>query len=239
MDVKFGKIKSHNGNIFTLKSVNTPSDANFFGSNSDKKEEKPKQEFATSGSRINDFDSKILENNAYQEISDEMFKIEHKMGLLENTLSKINNEIEALESLGEGIQVYDLKNRKQKIEQELADLNKKYAELGLSSKISGQIASVVNFTSSKKSNSFSNLKKFLSKKVLSKLSKKFDYSQDMKEALYKLSNINSSVDELINMQVPYGETISRYEKLTAYLNKANVIHSQISRNMNSLSKKKP
>jgi len=59
----------------------------------------------------------------------------------------------------------------------------------------------------------------------------------MKEALEKLSNINLSVDELIKMQVPYGETIDRYEKLTAYLNKANVIHSQISRNVNDMTKR--
>jgi len=236
MEVKFGKIKPNSVNIFSTQPVNNRSGANFFGANSEEKKEEPKRETLASGTRINDFDSSILENNAYQDISDEMFKIEHKMGILENLLVKINNEIEALESLGEEIQIYDLKDRKQKIEQELIDLNKKYSELGLSSRISGHIASAVNFTSNKKSSSFSKIKKFISKKIFAKLSKKFNYSQDMKEALGTLSNINSSVDELINMQVPYGETLDRYQKLTAYLNKANVIHSQISRNMNSLAK---
>lgn len=58
----------------------------------------------------------------------------------------------------------------------------------------------------------------------------------MKDSLEKLSSINSSVDELVTMQVPYGEMEKRYEKLTAYLNKANSIHSEISNNLNSINK---
>ena len=56
----------------------------------------------------------------------------------------------------------------------------------------------------------------------------------MKEALEKLSDINANVDELITMQVPYGETINRYEKLTAYLGKANMLHSRISKNLKEM-----
>ncbi|MFA7659364.1 MAG: hypothetical protein WCY19_08010 [Candidatus Gastranaerophilaceae bacterium] len=233
MDVKFGKIRPNNENIFAA-ALNNPSDANFFASNYKKEVEPKKEETPASGSRINDYDSNILENNAYQEISDEMFKIEHKIGILEELLSKISSEVDALESLGYEIQISDLKDRKQKIEQELAELNKKYSELGLSAKISGQIASAINFTSGKKLNPLSKIKKNFAKKVLTKISKKFCHSQALKEALENLSNINLSVDELIKMQVPYGETISRYEKLTAYLNKANVIHSQISKNLNAI-----
>ena len=237
MDVKFGKIKPSN-NFFNDLSV-SDSDENFFTSLPNVK----KHESHTSGNRINDYDSNILENNAYQALSDEIFKIEHKMNTMEESLSKINNEIATLEGLGYDIQINELKNRKQKIEQELAELNKKYSSLGLGSKISGQISSAVNLASNKfgsieKNNVFSKVKDFLSKKVLAKLSKKIDYTQTMKEALDNLSNINLSVDELIKMQVPYGENLNRYEKLTAYLNKANIIHSQISKNINTTSIKK-
>ena len=237
MDVKFGKVKPNGSNIF-LTATSSRSDTNFFASNPEKSADTNKKEISTQSGRINDYDSTILENNAYQEISNEMFKVEHKIELLEQSLLKINSEIDALQSLGYAIQISNLEERKQKIEQELAELNKKYSELGFSAKISGQIASVVNFTSNKKTSTFSKIKKFVSKKILAKISKKFNYSQNMKEALDKLSNINSSVDELINMKIPYGETINRYDRLTAYLNKANVIHSQISRNMGSIAKKK-
>lgn len=235
MDVKFGKIKPQN-NIF-LASIASTSDENFFSQNSKTKQEEKKQKSSSSGSRMNDLDSNILENNAYQELPDEMFKIEHRMGLLEENISKLANEIETLESLGYDIQVNNLKSRKEKMEKELALLNEDYSKLGLSSKISGQIASAMSFTSNKKINIFSKAKRFVSKKILARLSKRFNFSETMKDALDNLSNINFSVDELIKMKSPYGETVKRYEKLTAYLNKANLIHSQISRNINDITKK--
>lgn len=233
MDVKFGKIKS-SGNMFLAASTEKPAE-NFFATNSDTPKKQEQKQFSP---RINDYDSNILEDNAYQTMPDETFKIEHKISLLEESLTKMINEIEILENLGYDIQVYNLKNQKQKIEQELVELNKRYSELGISAKISGHIASAVNL-SNKKMYYLSNLKRFLSKKLLSKFSKKFNYRQTITEALDNLSNINSNVDELINMQTPYGENINRYEKLTAYLNKANVIHAQIYNNVDKLTKKKP
>jgi len=113
----------------------------------------------------------------------------------------------------------------------LRELNDKYIKLGLGAKFSGQITNAVGHKNNKKLGYFLLFRKFLSKNVLSKISKKFDYKETMKVALENLSHINSSVDELINMKTPYGETVARYEKLTAYLNKANVIHSRIAKNI--------
>ena len=238
MEVKFGKIRSSNtnSNIFSAAPINRPED-NFFAPNPDSGK-KQNQNNHAQGSRLNDLDTNLLENNAYQEISDEMFKIEHKIGMLESLLSKLNNEIDALQSLGNNIQISDLIDRKQKVEQELVALNKKYSDLGLGAKLSGQITSAVGFTSKKKTSALSKFKNFISKKIFSKISKKFNYNQIMREALGNLENINTSVDELITLKVPYGETVNRYEKLTAYLNKANVIHSQITRDMNAITKNK-
>jgi hypothetical protein len=132
-----------------------------------------------------------------------------------------------------------LKERKRKIQEELVELNHKYSELGFGAKISGQIASVVKSSSSMKNLSgIAKTKKFFAKNVMGKISKKFGQAQSMKEALENLSNINTSVDELIKMQAPYGEMVERYEKLTAYLNQANVIHSKITRNVEAITKKK-
>lgn len=237
MEVKFGKIKPNN-NLFIVSQPKGRDD-NFFASNQEKQQENNQKQSSGSNGRINDYDSTILENNAYKAIPDEMFQIEHKIGILEDTLAKINSEIETLESFGYAIQVSALRDRKQKIEDAINELNEEYEKLGLSAKLSGHIASAIGFTSKKKRGIFSFFKLLFPKKFLTKISKKFNFNQFMKEALTNLSCINSSVDELINMQTPYGETISRYEKLTAYLNKANVIHAQIYRNVNSAADKLP
>lgn len=232
MDVKFGKIRPNSKNLFAEPVLNGSSE-NFFASHPDQNSNNKKPETPSNGTRINDYDSKILEDNAYQVMTDEIFKLEYKMSVLEDNLLKINNEISTMEGLGYDIQIYDLKSRRQKLEDELKELNKKYSDLCLSSKISGKISSVVRTASNGKGNGFSKIKDFISKKILAKLSKKINYTQVMREALDNLSNINSSVDELIQMQTPYGETVKRYEKLTACLNKANIIHSQIIKNTNA------
>lgn len=233
MDVKFGKIRPNSStNIFATPII-SDSEENFFATNSDAGSSKQKQEQQTAIGRINDYDSTILENNAYQVLPDEALKLEHKINMLEESLSKVNIEITAIDGYGYDIQINELRNRKQKIEEELKLLNKKYTDMGFSSKISGHIASVVNLASNGKNKTIDKTKDFISKKILAKLSKKMGYSQSMKEALESLSNINSSVDELIQLQTPYGETLDRYEKLTAYLNKANIIHSQIAKNINT------
>jgi len=232
MDVKFGKLRPNYNTV--VNSSSNRADGNFFVENSNP--EVIEQQKQTVGLRINDYDSSILENNAYQLLSDDMFKLEHKMNILENTLAKLNSEITALQSLGAAIQISELIERKEKIEQELAELNKKYSELGLSTRISGQIATAVNFAAKRKK-VFSKARNFISKNILAKISPKMNLNQAMKEALDNLCNINLGVDELIKMQIPYGETAKRYEKLTAYLNKANTIHSQISKNMDAIAKK--
>ena len=233
MDVKFGKLRPNYKTI--VNSSPSHVDENFFVENS--QQEEAERLSPNIGLRINDYDSSILENNAYQLLSDDMFKIEHKMSMLENTLAKINSEITALQSLGAAIQISELIERKEKIERELAELNKIYSVLAISTMISGQIASAVNFTSKKRRNFLSKTRTFISRKILSKISPKICLNQAMRDALENLCNINLGVDELIKMQIPYGETSKRYEKLTAYLNKANTIHSQISRNLDALTKK--
>jgi hypothetical protein len=235
MDIKFGKIKPKS-NFFT-QSASENEENNIFSDSSDFEiKEEVLQNYA--GKRLNDYDSNLLENNAYQVLPDESFKLEHKINLLEESLKKINSEIATLDNFGYEIQIFDLRNRKQKIEEEIKTLNKKYSEINLSSKISGQISSAVSMASNSKNNVFTSFQTFISKNILAKVSKKFDSSLKMKEALNSLTNINLSVDELMQMQSPYGETLNRYEKLTAYLNKANLIHSQINLNMNDLTSKK-
>lgn len=228
MEVKFGKIRP--SNLFSGPTANSAGE-NFFASNNNlQNDENKKQQQPTFG-RINDYDSSILENNAYQVLPDEMLKIEHRMGILEKTLEKLNGQASVLGSFGDNLEIRENEARKKVIEAELADLKKKYGELGFGAKISGGIASVIGFTSGKGDSLLTKAKNFWSKHVMSKVSKEFSQNNEMKTALEKLSNINSNVDELITMHVPYGETVDRYEKLTSYLNKANVIHSQISKNL--------
>ena len=52
---------------------------------------------------------------------------------------------------------------------------------------------------------------------------------EIKSSLDKLENINKSVDELMSMKIPYGESNYRYDILSKYISKANSIQSEISK----------
>ena len=64
---------------------------------------------------------------------------------------------------------------------------------------------------------------FISNKILSKISKRFNSGQDLKLAVNKLETINRNVNELVSLQAPYGEAEEKYDQLTKYLTKANTI----------------
>lgn len=61
----------------------------------------------------------------------------------------------------------------------------------------------------------------------------------MSDSLEQLSEISKSVDDLVDMNVPYGEKVQNYEKLTEYLNQANMIHSKISKSLGKKYKLSP
>lgn len=53
----------------------------------------------------------------------------------------------------------------------------------------------------------------------------------IKDTLNRLNKINSSVDELVNLKVPFGEQQKRYEILSNRLIRANYLHSQIKKEL--------
>lgn len=236
MDIQFGKVKPKSSNLFLETSEPKFSEENIFAIK-DVNIDEDEQEH-TIGSRLNDYDSNLLQKNAYKSVPDEMFQLEHRIGLLETSLKRIDAEIKSMEGVSNGMQMFDLKNKRLKIQQELKNLNDQYSRINLSTKFSGKIADAVSFASDTKTSTLTKTKNFLMNKVLPKISKKIDCSQKIKGALENLANINLSVDELIRLQAPYGESSNRYDKLITYLDKANRIHAEITSNMEEFSKGK-
>ena len=76
--------------------------------------------------------------------------------------------------------------------------------------------------------------RFISKNILAKISANVKSVVVLSDSLEKLSEINSSIDDLLDMNVPYGEKKQNYETLTTYLNQANVIHSKITKSLRKI-----
>ena len=216
------------GNMFGAKPHHNPAHPNNMQSSANY------QNTSTNVFRLNDYDNKILEGNAYMGIDDDVMKLEIKIADKENFLNNIKEKIRTAEKTESLQEVLSLKLKEKNLEIELSELKQQYSQRGLSSKIAGKLSKTPE---KNKENIIIKIQKFLSRKVLPKFSKKVDSIMSMSESLETLKSINSNVDELITMKVPYGETVQNYEKLTAYLTRANKIHSQINKSMNNIKNK--
>ena len=179
--------------------------------------------------RLNDYDLNILNDNSFKELDDKALKMEYMINEKEEALNNLNNKIKGAELLGKLLDVMELKIQAKKLENEISELKEKYAKQNLADRLTSKVPKKKRQTSPLKV-----MARFFTRKVFSKISKKFKSIADLGDSLDVLTSINDNVDELIAMKVPYGETKANYEKLTNYLYRANRIHSQISRKMQKL-----
>ena len=181
--------------------------------------------------RLNDYDLNILNDNSFKDLDDKTLKLECLIAEKEEALDALNSKIKGAELLGKLLDVMGLKIRAKHIENELVQLREEYSKRNITEKLTDVI------TPKKKKVKLSpihRLARFVSRKIIARMSKKVQSILDMSDSLETLTSINENVDELIAMKVPYGETKANYEKLTNYLYRANRIHSEINKKMQKL-----
>ena len=183
--------------------------------------------FITNPHKIDNYDSAILEDRAFLDMENTSLKLEYQIGILEDDIALIKEELKGAELLEDEEKIKLLKRKKLRMERQLKVLMFKYTKLDFSSKI----IAVISFMFKKRDSRKNLIGDFMLKHIWSKISKKMKMIYDLKIALEKLGNINRSVDELISMQAPVKGAKDRYEQLTMYINKANNIHSEISDNI--------
>ena len=192
--------------------------------------EVPTEEYTPDGhSRLNALDSTILVNEAYQNIDDEVFKTEYQIDKLENGIKSLDKEISDAREINDYQKADILTMRKHSMQEKLRELNSSYGESDVTTKLSSNIAAVFNIKPTFLTKAIDKCVDFVSEKVLTKISPKYNSGKNIKTALNKLETLNKNVDELVTMQTPYGEADERYDMLSEYLNRANVIHFNISK----------
>jgi len=179
------------------------------------------------GQRLNGYDVSML-NDITDETDDDVVKLGVEISKREEEIEILREKIKATERLGKLPDVIKLKIKEKELEREISEMKVLFAQKKSISK------PIVKQQLKKRQDMpiIRAIQKFISRKILAKLSKKFNSIMQLSDSLEMLSGINKSVDELIEMKVPYGESIENYQKLTSYLYKANKIHSQILKRMN-------
>ncbi len=181
--------------------------------------------------RLNDYDLNILNDKSLKETDDESLRLEISIREKEEALEKLNEKIKGRELIGKLLDVMELKLQAKQLENEIKELKEEFAKNNFKMRLKTQKPK-----QKKRIPIIIRIQRFISRKLFAKISKKFKSIADLGDSLDTLESINENVDELIAMKVPYGETKANYEKLTAYLYRANRIHSEIAKKMNKIQK---
>ena len=217
------------GNIFSrdynFSAVN-PFSNNFESSS------QPAKEVKTSSAtnpikRINGYDSAILNKTNIEEPEGEDLSIDYRIKEKESVVKDLDAKIKVADNYGTQNEALSLKAKRQRVLQELDTLRKQQMYGG---RVLGE-KQAFHQSFKEKMPVIYKIQEFISRQILSRLSKKVKSVVTLSDSLEQLSEISRSVDELIDMNVPYGEKVQNYEKLTEYLSQANMIHSKISKSL--------
>ncbi len=221
-----------NGNIFSrdynFSAVN-PFSGNFNPSEISQKSAQTSNNTTNPIKRLNGYDSAILNKTTFDQSETEELSIEYRIKEKESLVKDLDAKIKVADNYGTQNESLGLKAKRQRIMQELDVLRKQQLYGG---RVLGERNSQEFHQSFKqKMPVIYKIQSFLSRQILAKISKKVNSVVTLSDSLEQLSKINKSVDELVEMNVPYGEKVQNYEKLTEYLNQANMIHAKISKSL--------
>ena len=217
------------GNIFSrdynFSAVN-PFSNNFETSSQPAKEIKT-QPATNPIKRINGYDSAILNKTNIEESEGEDLSIDYRIREKESVVKDLDAKIKVADNYGTQNEALSLKAKRQRVLQELDTLRKQQMYGG---RVLGE-KQAFHQSFKEKMPVIYKIQEFISRQILSRVSKKVKSVVTLSDSLEQLSEISRSVDELIDMNVPYGEKVQNYEKLTEYLSQANMIHSKISKSL--------
>ena len=182
----------------------------------------------TPAKRLNGYDSTILNQTKFDSTETEDLSIEYRIKEKESVLKDIESKIKIADNYGTQNEALGLKAKRQRILEELGTLRKQQMYSG---RVLGEKKQLTHKSFKEKMPIIYKVQDFVSRQVLAKVSKKINSVVTLSDSLEQLSEISKSVDELIDINIPYGEKVQNYEKLTEYLNQANIIHAKISKSL--------
>lgn len=178
--------------------------------------------------RLNGYDSTILNQTRFDESETEDLSVEYRIKEKESIVKDLDAKIKVADNYGTQNEALGLKAKRQRIMEELSVLRKQQMYGG---RVLGEKKQLTHKSFKEKMPVIYKIQDFISRNLLARVSKKINSVVTLSDSLEQLSEISKSVDELIDINVPYGEKVQNYEKLTEYLNQANVIHSKISKTL--------
>lgn len=179
--------------------------------------------------RLNDYDFNLLKEDAYKDVSDDLFKLEYKIARTADEIKSYEAQIQAAIDINDLDLINELQTRYEHAKEDYESLVAIYNDKSISARVSDGILSLFGENLKRNYKDVQCKLNTFTEKFIEKLPKQFSSIIELKKSLSKLENINKSVDELISMNIPYGENINKYDQLSKYIIKANSIQSELSK----------
>lgn len=172
--------------------------------------------------RLNAFDIDILDNSSCLNSDDEKLSLKDRIENLDNVSDNIDEKIEFAKSNSNFELVQRLELEKEQVRLKIENLKKELASKNILNKFN-----FLNEESRQKLDMFVKSSQTVVEKIFEPLIPK----SKIKATLSKLNKINKNVDELVKLQIPYGEEEERYKILASHLAKASHLHARISKEL--------
>ena len=88
---------------------------------------------------LNDYDSNILQEGAYREVSDDVLKLEYKISRAESEIKELEKQIQLANEINDSALVENLNIKRTQWIRDLSELSEEYKNLSISAKISNGI----------------------------------------------------------------------------------------------------
>jgi hypothetical protein len=192
-----------------------------------------KRVVSESNRRLNDYDFNLLKEDAYKDISDDVFKLEYKISKIEEELKNIDIQIQTAQDIADSNSLGELNARKLILREDLEALIAIYNDKSVSARITENMSNLFGARFQTGIVNFKSKLSVFTENIMSKLPGPFSSVIELKKSLNKLENISRSVDELMTMNIPYGENFNKYEQLSKFIIRANSIQAEINNYMRS------
>ena len=136
-------MKKNNTDTFEIFKTNDSFNENFFLKDESPKLQNLNQPVSEPVKRLNDYDFNLLREDAYKDVSDDLFKLEYKISRTENDIKNFEAQIQAAEDIRDYNLIEDLSNRKALLEEDYEALVAIYNDKSLSARISDKILNMV------------------------------------------------------------------------------------------------
>lgn len=188
-----------------------------------------KQKKTESGRRLNDYDFNLLKEDAYKDVSDDLFKLEYKISKIEDEIKIIDNQIQSARDINDYNLIEELNYRKSILKDDYEALMAIYNDKSFSARLTDKVLNMFGGKFKNELNRLNNKISCVSDSIMSKMPKQITTIFELRKTLLKLENLNKSVDDLMSMNIPYGENHNKYDQLSKYIIKANSLQADISR----------